>query len=88
MGDGVNIAARLQSIATPGGICISDDTYRQEDSCDPRRMSVRQQCQRLRRLQNFLDSAAGSQAGNETTGNPSGARRRLAPVVARRRLAG
>ena len=29
MGDGVNIAARLQSIATPGGICLSDDAYRQ-----------------------------------------------------------
>jgi adenylate cyclase len=27
-GDGVNIAARLQSIAQPGGICISDDAYR------------------------------------------------------------
>jgi adenylate cyclase len=28
-GDGVNIAARLEGIAQPGGICISDDTYRQ-----------------------------------------------------------
>jgi adenylate cyclase len=32
MGDGVSIAARLQSIAKPGGICISDDTYRQVKS--------------------------------------------------------
>ena len=29
MGDGVNIAARLQGVANPGGICISDDAYRQ-----------------------------------------------------------
>ncbi|HMF25235.1 MAG TPA: adenylate/guanylate cyclase domain-containing protein, partial [Pseudolabrys sp.] len=28
-GDGVNIAARLEGIAHPGGICISDDAYRQ-----------------------------------------------------------
>ncbi len=29
MGDGVNIAARLESIAEPGGICLSGDAYRQ-----------------------------------------------------------
>src|SRR5271155_1478554 len=29
MGDGVNIAARLESIATPGAICLSEDAYRQ-----------------------------------------------------------
>jgi TolB-like protein/class 3 adenylate cyclase len=28
-GDGVNIAARLEGIAQPGGVCISDDTHRQ-----------------------------------------------------------
>src|SRR5712691_6170973 len=38
-GDGVNIAARLEGIAEPGGVCISDDAYRQvrgkvEMTCD------------------------------------------------------
>jgi adenylate cyclase len=28
-GDGVNIAARLEALSAPGGICISDDTFRQ-----------------------------------------------------------
>src|SRR3982074_610298 len=28
-GDGVNIAARLEGIAEPGGICVSDDAFRQ-----------------------------------------------------------
>ena len=38
-GDGVNIAARLEGIAEPGGVCLSDDAYRQirgkvEIACD------------------------------------------------------
>src|SRR6478735_263438 len=38
-GDAVNIAARLESIAEPGGVCMSDDAYRQvrgkvEIACD------------------------------------------------------
>jgi adenylate cyclase len=38
-GDGVNIAARFEGIAEPGGVCMSDDAYRQvrgkvEIACD------------------------------------------------------
>ena len=37
-GDGVNIAARLEGIAEPGGVCMSDDAYRQVrgkvETCD------------------------------------------------------
>jgi TolB-like protein/class 3 adenylate cyclase len=38
-GDGVNIAARLEGITEPGGVCMSDDAYRQvrgkvEIACD------------------------------------------------------
>src|SRR5262249_48417254 len=29
VGDGVNIAARLESICEPGGVCLSEDAYRQ-----------------------------------------------------------
>jgi TolB-like protein len=29
MGDGVNIAARLEGVAEPGGICLSEDAWRQ-----------------------------------------------------------
>ena len=32
MGDGVNIAARLESVANPGAICLSEDAYRQVKS--------------------------------------------------------
>ena len=29
MGDGVNIAARIEGVANPGAICLSEDAYRQ-----------------------------------------------------------
>jgi adenylate cyclase len=29
MGDGVNIAARIEALAKPGAICLSEDAYRQ-----------------------------------------------------------
>jgi adenylate cyclase len=29
MGDGVNVAARLEGVASPGAICLSEDAYRQ-----------------------------------------------------------
>src|SRR6185503_3321771 len=32
MGEGVNIAARLEGVAQPGAICLSEDAYRQVKS--------------------------------------------------------
>ena len=32
MGDGVNVAARLEGVCEPGGICLSEDAYRQVKS--------------------------------------------------------
>src|SRR6201984_3538049 len=32
MGDGINIAARLEGVAQPGAICLSEDAYRQVKS--------------------------------------------------------
>src|SRR5215470_10801689 len=32
MGDGINVAARLQAVAKPGAICLSEDAYRQVKS--------------------------------------------------------
>src|SRR6478735_8767049 len=32
MGDGVNVAARLEGVAEPGAICLSEDAYRQVKS--------------------------------------------------------
>ena len=32
MGDGVNVAARIEGVAEPGGVCLSEDAYRQVKS--------------------------------------------------------
>ena len=44
-GDGVNIAARLESLAEPGGVCLSEDAYRQvrgKVDCDFEDMGAKQ----------------------------------------------
>jgi adenylate cyclase len=47
MGDGVNIASRLEGICEPGGVCLSEDAYRQVKSrlelqvADPGRQNLK-----------------------------------------------
>jgi TolB-like protein/class 3 adenylate cyclase len=70
-GDGVNIAARLEGIAEPGGICMSDDTYRQirskvEITCDdlgPQTLKNITEPMRAWRVQLGGQSIAKPQAG-------------------------
>ena len=71
-GDGVNIAARLEGIAEPGGVCMSDDTYRQirgkvEISCDdlgPQALKNIAEPMRAWRVQLGGQSAATAQPGS------------------------
>jgi TolB-like protein/class 3 adenylate cyclase len=67
-GDGVNIAARLEGIAEPGGICLSDDAYRQvrgkvEMACDdmgPQELKNIAEPMRVWRLRLGGDAAASN----------------------------
>src|SRR6476659_1883874 len=69
-GDGVNIAARLEGIAEPGGICISDDAYRQirgkvEIACeDLGPQSLKNIAEPMRAWQAQLQSVAKAQPGS------------------------
>ena len=40
LGDAVNIAARLEGIAEPGGICLSEDAWRQVGTSSRRPSSI------------------------------------------------
>src|SRR6202162_1277764 len=53
MGDGVNIAARLEGIAKPGAICLSEDAYRQVKS----RLGLKAADIRAGQLQHICEAA-------------------------------
>jgi adenylate cyclase len=78
-GDGVNIAARLEGIAEPGGVCMSDDAYRQvrgkvEITCDdlgPQTLKNIAEPMRAWRVQLDGQSAAKIQPGSHAGQAPA-----------------
>src|SRR6266851_5203535 len=74
-GDGVNIAARLEGIAEPGGVCMSDDAYRQvrgkvEIACDDMgQQSLRNIAEPMRAWRVRL---TGQSAAKAQPGSPAG----------------
>lgn len=77
-GDGVNIAARLQTLAPPGGICLSQTVYdqvRNKLKLDYRPLGAH-------RVKNIADPVRAYAVGETTPGSPKGARRRLALIAA------
>ena len=82
MGDGVNIAARLEGVATPGAICLSEDAYRQVKS----RLDLNVSDLGTRQLKNIAEPV---RAYSVEVGKPGAAskpkaapRGRLVPVAA------
>jgi adenylate cyclase len=72
-GDGVNVATRLQSLAEPGGICISETVYQHVH----RHLSYSFEDMGKRRLKNISGSIQAYRVRPSGNANPSG-RRRLA----------
>jgi TolB-like protein/class 3 adenylate cyclase len=78
-GDGVNIAARLEAIADPGGVCMSDDTYRQirgkveiaYDDLGPQTLKNIAEPMRAWRVQLGVQSATKAQSGSPADQAPA-----------------
>ena len=81
-GDGVNIAARLESLADPGGICISGTVHEQIrnklalDYEDLREQTVKNIAHPVHVCRVLLDGAAGDAASDATDPTQVLARRR------------
>ncbi|WP_249135526.1 adenylate/guanylate cyclase domain-containing protein [Bradyrhizobium sp. AUGA SZCCT0222] len=75
-GDGVNIAARLEGIAEPGGVCMSDDAYRQVrgkvditfEDCGVQ--ILKNIAQPMRAWRTLIGNASGPAAPNRTSSAP------------------
>ena len=76
MGDGVNIAARLEGIAEPGAICLSEDAYRQVKRGSISRSPISaSQAQEHRRADPRLSRGRAGARPNPSRGAPSRGRR-------------
>ena len=81
MGDGVNIAARLEGIAEPGAICLSEDAYRQVSggSISPSPISARRSSRTSPSRSGLIRCKSGvprrrSPQQGEAAGRPNSAR--------------
>ena len=86
MGDGVNVAARLEGIAAPGAICLSEDAYRQvrdkikETFVDLGDHSLKNIARPVR-VYSIKTSAAGSRLAAHSSAQESSEPSRLSIVV-------
>src|SRR6202000_1082619 len=78
MGDGVNIAARLEGVAKPGAICLSEDAYRQardrvrEEFVDLGEMRLKNIARPVRVYEIKINSGSAAGASFSDGGKPSG----------------
>src|SRR5260221_4297624 len=85
-GDGVNIAARLESLAIPGGICISGTVYDQIET----KLSLNYDYQGEQTVKNIakpvrvyrvkIDGETGPTVGAARRGRPSSPSHRMRPA--------
>jgi adenylate cyclase len=79
MGDGVNIAARLEGVCSPGAVCLSEDAYRQVRG----RLDVAVTDLGPTQLKNIAEPIRiySLQVGAPAQAKPSEPKRRLSPAV-------
>ena len=83
MGDGVNIAARLEGICVPGAICLSEDAYRQaKQRLSPQSHRSRRDAAQEHRRDGARLFGGGRQAQRQTWGEAGAASASLSGLAA------
>jgi adenylate cyclase len=85
MGDGVNIAARLEGIAKPGAVCLSEDAYRQVKQ----RLDLKVSDLGPTQLKNIAEPMRvySLEVGNATDSKPATPLNAIRPLASKRRSA-